>query len=65
MFDVEGVGPMGGPETFTLEEVDGKTKVRSVGHMGSVEALEGALSSGMVPGAIETWDRLEAVLAEG
>jgi len=65
MFDVEGVGPMGGPETFTLEEIDGKTKVRSVGHMGSVEALEGALSSGMVPGAIETWDRLEAVLAEG
>ena len=34
MFDVEGVGPMGGPETFTLEEVDGKTKVTSVGHMG-------------------------------
>jgi uncharacterized protein YndB with AHSA1/START domain len=65
MFDVEGVGPMGGPETFTLEEIDGKTRVRSVGHMGSVEALEGALSSGMVPGAIETWDRLEAVLAEG
>ena len=65
MFDVEGVGPMGGPETFTLEEIDGKTLVRSVGHMGSVEALEGALSSGMVPGAIETWDRLEAVLAEG
>ncbi|HUP55162.1 MAG TPA: SRPBCC domain-containing protein, partial [Methylomirabilota bacterium] len=64
MFDVEGVGPMGGPETFTLEEVDGKTRVRSVGHMGSVEALEGALASGMVPGAIETWDRLEAVLAE-
>jgi hypothetical protein len=56
---------MGGPETFTLEEIDGKTRVRSVGHMGSVEALEGALSSGMVPGAIETWDRLEAVLAEG
>ena len=65
MFDVEGVGPMGGPETFTLEEIDGRTLLRSVGHMGSVEALEGALSSGMVPGAIETWDRLEAVLAEG
>ena len=65
MFDVDGVGPMGGPETHTLEEVDGKTRVRSVGHMGSVEALEGALSTGMIPGAIETWDRLEAVLAEG
>ena len=65
MFDVDGVGPMGGPETHTLEEVDGKTRVRSVGHMGSVEALEGALSTGMIPGAIETWDRLAAVLAEG
>jgi uncharacterized protein YndB with AHSA1/START domain len=65
MFDVEGVGPMGGPETFTFDEVDGKTKVTSVGHMGSVEALEGALSTGMIPGALETWDRLAAVLAEG
>jgi uncharacterized protein YndB with AHSA1/START domain len=65
MFDVEGVGPMGGPETFTLEEVDGRTKVTSVGHMGSVEALEGALASGMVGGAVETWDRLAALLAEG
>ena len=65
MFDVDGVGPMGGPETWSLEEIDGKTRVRSVGHMGSVEALEGALASGMVGGAIETWDRLEAVLADG
>jgi len=65
MFDVDGVGPMGGPETFTLEEVDGRTKVTSVGHMGSVEALEGAVASGMVAGALETWDRLAALLAEG
>ena len=64
MFDVEGVGPMGGPETFTLEEIDGKTKVRSVGHMGSPEVLEGALATGMVGGAIETWDRLAALLAD-
>jgi len=26
--------------------------------------LEGALSTGMAEGAIETWDRLAAVLAE-
>ena len=65
MFDVDGVGPMGGPETFTLEEVGGRTKVTSVGHMGSVEALEGAVASGMVAGALETWDRLAALLAEG
>ena len=65
MFDVEGVGPMGGPETFTLEEIDGKTRVRSIGHMGAAEAIDGALATGMVGGAIETWDRLEAVLARG
>jgi uncharacterized protein YndB with AHSA1/START domain len=65
MFDVEGVGPMGGPETHTFEEVGGKTKVVSIGHMGSPEAIDGALASGMIAGAIETWDRLEALLAEG
>jgi uncharacterized protein YndB with AHSA1/START domain len=58
MFDVEGVGPQG-------EEVDGKTKVTSIGHMGSPEVIERALATGMVGGAIETWDRLEALLAEG
>ena len=64
MFDVDGMGPQGGPETFILEEVDGGTKVTSIGHMGTPEILEGALATGMVGGAIETWDRLEAVLAE-
>jgi uncharacterized protein YndB with AHSA1/START domain len=63
MFDVEGVGPQGGPETHSFEEVDGKTFVRSVGHMGSPEAIEAALATGMVKGALETWDRLEALLA--
>ncbi len=64
MFDVEGVGPMGGPETYIFEEVGGKTKVISTGHMGSVEVLEGALSTGMVEGGLETWDRLAALLAK-
>jgi uncharacterized protein YndB with AHSA1/START domain len=65
MFDVEGVGPQGGPETLTLEDLgDGRTKMRAVGHMGSEEVIEAALSTGMTAGAIETWDRLEALLAE-
>lgn len=64
MFDVEGVGPQGGPETVVLEEIDGKTKVTSIGHMGSEEVIDAALATGMVGGAIETWDRLEAYLAE-
>lgn len=33
--------------------------------MGSPEAIDGALAIGMVGGAIETWDRLEALLAKG
>jgi uncharacterized protein YndB with AHSA1/START domain len=65
MFDVDGMGPMGGPETYAFEDLGGRTKVVSIGHMGSVEVLEGALSTGMVPGAIETWDRLAQWLAEG
>lgn len=65
MFDAEGAGPQGGPETHTFEEVDGRTKVTSVGHMGSPEIIEGALATGMAAGAIETWERLAAMLAEG
>ncbi len=60
-----GLGPQGGPETFILEEIDGRTKVTSIGHMGSPEVIEGALATGMGKGAIETWDRLAALLAEG
>ena len=65
MFDVEGVGPQGGPETLTLEDLGGgRTLMRSVGHIGSEEAIEAALATGMTEGAIETWDRLDALLAE-
>jgi uncharacterized protein YndB with AHSA1/START domain len=63
MFEVEGGTAMGGPETYTFDEVDGKTLVRSVGHMESPEIIDAALATGMVEGAIETWDRLEALLA--
>ena len=65
MFDVEGVGPQGGPESFVFEDVGGRTRLTSTSNMGSPEVIEGALATGMVRGAIETWDRLEAMLAEG
>jgi uncharacterized protein YndB with AHSA1/START domain len=65
MFDVEGVGPQGGPETLTLEDLgDGRTLMRAVGHMGTEEAIDAALATGMTQGAIETWDRLEALLPQ-
>ena len=65
MFDVPGVGPQGGPETFIFTDLGGRTKVSSTNHMGSAQAIDGAVATGMVGGAIETWDRLEALLAEG
>ena len=65
MFDVDGVGPQGGPETLTLEDLGGQTLMRAVSHMGSAEIIEAALATGMTQGAIETWDRLDVLLAEG
>lgn len=65
MFDVEGVGPQGGPETVTFEEAGaGRTLMRAVSHMGSAEVIDEALGTGMVQGAIETWDRLDELLEE-
>ena len=64
MFYGENREPVGGPETYTFTEVDGKTHLRSVGHLGAPEIVEAALATGMAEGAIETWDRLEALLGE-
>ncbi len=63
--DVEGLRDHVGVETFTLEDVDGKTKLTARSQFPSVGDLEGALSTGMIAGGVETWDRLEALLAEG
>ena len=64
MFDI-GFGETGGPEDFRFQDLGGRTKVTSIGHFDAVESIEGALATGMVGGAIETWDRLEQHLAEG
>jgi uncharacterized protein YndB with AHSA1/START domain len=64
LFDVEGLGEQGGPETFTFEDVAGWTKVTARSDLGSIEALEGALATGMIGGAISAWDRLEQVLTD-
>ena len=66
MFDVEPFN-LGEPavETMTLEDLGGRTRLVSRSRFPSAEILEGALSTGMVGGAIETWDRLAELLAEG
>jgi uncharacterized protein YndB with AHSA1/START domain len=64
LFDVEGMGEQGGPETFKFEEIDGRTKLTATSHFGSVEEIDGALASGMVAGGMASWDRLAALLAQ-
>ena len=66
-YDVEPIN-QGDPavETFRFEDVGGnRTKLNVRSHFPSVEALEGALGSGMIEGGIETYDRLAEELAGG
>jgi uncharacterized protein YndB with AHSA1/START domain len=51
-------------DTITFEEQShGKTLITSKTTFESLEDLEGMLQSGMEDGAVETWDRLEELLA--
>lgn len=65
LFEVPGVGDVGGPETYVFEDLGGRTKLTSTSHFPSTDDIEGALASGMITGAVETWDRFAAMLAEG
>src|SRR5258705_9119611 len=47
----------------TLEDVGGKTRLVSRSTFPSRETLDGALATGMVRGAIESWDRLAEEVA--
>jgi uncharacterized protein YndB with AHSA1/START domain len=52
-------------ETMTLEDLgDGRTKLVSRSRFPSVEALEGALATGMIRGALESYDRLAEEIAK-
>ena len=64
IFDVEPFNNEAAITTLTLEDVDGKTRMTSRDRFPSVESLEGALSTGMTGGALQTWDRLAAELAK-
>jgi uncharacterized protein YndB with AHSA1/START domain len=60
--------PMAGhiaTETITFDELpDGRTQITTRTRYNTLEDLEGVLQSGMEGGAVETWDRLEVLLAE-
>jgi uncharacterized protein YndB with AHSA1/START domain len=40
LFDVPGLGDQGGPETFTFEDLGGRTKVTSTSHFSSPDEIE-------------------------
>lgn len=63
--DIDGMREHVGLETFTFEDVDGRTKLTSRSHFPTIDELEGALATGMIKGGVETWDRFAAMLAEG
>jgi uncharacterized protein YndB with AHSA1/START domain len=52
-------------ETMTLEDLGGRTKLVSRSRFPSVEVLEGALATGMIGGALESYDRLAEEIALG
>jgi uncharacterized protein YndB with AHSA1/START domain len=52
-------------ETITFEELpDSKTRVTARTTFDTLEDLEGMLQSGMESGAVESWDRMEELLAK-
>jgi uncharacterized protein YndB with AHSA1/START domain len=53
-------------ETMTLEDLGGdRTRLVSRSRYPSVESLEGALATGMIAGALESYDRLAEEMAKG
>lgn len=63
--DIDGMRDHVGVETFTFEDIGGKTRLTSRSHFSSTEELEGALATGMIAGGVETWDRFAELLAVG
>jgi uncharacterized protein YndB with AHSA1/START domain len=63
-FEYEGMPGHIAVETMTLEEKDGRTTVTNTSAFSSKEDRDGMLSSGMETGANQSYDALEALLAE-
>ena len=65
-FDVPGFDDKQAINTLTLEDLGGtRTRVVARSRFPSVEDLEGALATGMIGGALQTYDRLADEIAKG
>jgi uncharacterized protein YndB with AHSA1/START domain len=65
IFDVPGFDDRAAVETMVLEDLGGRTKVMARTRFPSVEDLEGALATGMIGGALQSYDRLADEIAKG
>ena len=65
IFDVPGFDDRAAINTLTFEDLGNRTKVTARSRFPSVEDLEGALATGMIHGALETYDRLADEIAKG
>jgi uncharacterized protein YndB with AHSA1/START domain len=61
-FGFEGMPGEPGLESMTLEEIDGRTVLRTVSSFDSDEVRDSVIETGMEHGAAEMWDRLAAHL---
>jgi uncharacterized protein YndB with AHSA1/START domain len=66
IFDVPGFDDKPAIDTITFEDLGGgKTKIVARTRFPSVEDLEGALATGMIGGALTTYDRLAEEIEKG
>jgi uncharacterized protein YndB with AHSA1/START domain len=65
IFDAPGFDDKAAINTLTFEDLGNRTKVTARSRFPSVEDLEGALATGMIRGALETYDRLAGEIAKG
>ena len=65
IFDVPGFDDRAAVETWTFEDLGGRTKLTARSRFPSVADLEGALAMGMIGGALDTFDRMADEIARG
>ena len=65
ILDVPGFDDRAAVNTLTLEDLGGRTKLVARSRFPSVKDLEGALVTGMIGGALDTYDRLSVEIAKG
>jgi uncharacterized protein YndB with AHSA1/START domain len=65
IFDVPGFDDKAAIDTLTFEDLGGRTRIVARTRFPSIADLEGALSTGMIGGALETYDRLAEEIARG